>query len=375
MLNYLYRNKDNQIYSYFVDDNTLFEGVINNSVGAKPTPIIKNIHQNFSTTFTKSERPNIFFKNTNNSNQIKTCIYENNFWQEQDFYSTTYNIEFFKVLQFSSNYAIVFCVPTKTKKTYDLFITFGNEGTFSTPTKIGSVFSLNDDMFKLEELSLNHYAVIYKSLENKKVSLNYIEVNATTFSKNVCLTTSDYSIGDDAYLFDDCAYLLYVKNKVYSQQLYLKIINNFNNITDDEILIFEAKSIEKPTLFLANSKLYVTFTTSKNTMYKVSVNDSFTSFSKLTSLPENSSSLKKYKLLGYSLPNDDFKLNNVYVTPSQNIVVQNKFCNIQNVNTSVVNNENYNANPNVLNQFKVRNQALADENKMLKKQLRQYDDN
>ncbi len=362
MYNYLYRNKNNDIFSYYVDNNILYEAQVNTN--SPPKAITRNIHANISTTFLGDEKPLIFVKPLNDQHIVKLCKYEENYWSEQSYFTHERTIDYFKVLQFHEKTAVLFAVKTNDKRLFDLYISFSDEQPNSKNLKLATIFSTTRDLFKTEEISFGHYALIYKTLENKSIHLNYIEINNTKVTSSLKITSSDYSLSEDTYLFSDKIYFLYVKNKAYSQQLCLKIIANFNSDLSEELIIFEGKNIEKPNIFLADDILHITFVSSRNTMLKSSIDSSHRVFAKMISLQENSLNFEKAKLIGYSLPQDNFKVNNLYLSKDNKLLILDRFCNIKANNVPVQQSVKH---------FEELNRALKDENKMLKKQLRFYD--
>ncbi len=361
MYNYLYRNKNNEIFSYYVDNSILYEAHVNTNL--PPKAITRNVQANISTTFLGDEKPLLFIMPLKDQHIVKLCKFEENYWSEQSFFSFEQNIEYFKVLQFHEKTAILFAVKTNDKRLFDLYISFSDEAPNSKNTKIATIFSTTRDLFKTEEISFGHYAVMFKTLENKNIHLTYIEINSTQITSQVKITSCDYSISDDTYLFSDKSYFLYIKNKAYSQQLCLKIVSDFNVDLREELVIFEGKNIEKPNLFLADNILHINFVSSRNTMLKSSTDSSHRVFSKMTSLQENSLNFDKAKLVGYSLPQDNFKVNNLYVSKDNRLLILDKYCNIK---------ENVLSGQQSVKQFEDLNKALKDENKMLKRQLRLY---
>ncbi len=361
MYNYLYRNKNNDIFSYYVESNILYEANVNTNLPAKA--ITRNVQPNISITFVGDEKPLLFFKPLTDNRTIKLCKFEDNYWSEQNFFTIDNNIEYFKVLQFHEKTAILFATKTNDKRLFDLFISFSDDQPNSKNLKIATIFASSRDLFKTEEISFGHYALIFKTLENKNIHLDYIEINSSRITTSVKIASSDYSITDDTYLFNDKSYFLYVKNKPYSQQLCLKKIADFNTDVREELVIFEGKNIEKPNMFLAGDVLYITFVSSRNTMLKSSIDNKHNVFSKMISLHENSGYFEKAKLIGYSLPQDNFKINNLYISKDNRILVLDKYCNIKATTQPVQQSVKH---------YEDLNKALKDENKMLKRQLRLF---
>lgn len=416
MSKYIYRNKNNEFLSYYVENNSLYEQESNSN---KKNKIFKNIEADISISFTSETKPNIFYRKSNSQNskkEINVLMFNDDYWIEQPLFSFEKELYQFKVVQFNETnknnktFAIIYAIKSNEPNEFQIYISHGNLETFETPRKLGVAYSQSENIFNIEEIQHNHYALIYKTLKNKKISINYQEINSAKFSKVIELLVSDNYITDENYLFNNGLYLLYTKRKNYSYQLYLKIINDFSSITNKEILIFESKSIEKIIFFFAKDLLYIGFKVGKNFLYKYSINSeivdskSFTNIN-IGNIPINN--CETYKLIGYSFKNDNFILNNIYLNTNKEFVFFDKFCNIKpeelptkplnikNLNTKNIdnyalstNNNSSQNNPNLLNtqelldnqklldsieEITLRNKALQEENKQLKKSLRFYE--
>ncbi len=367
MQKYIYRNKENQFIHYYLENGNLVEHeLFTQNITGKT--VAKSANNNFSITFSKAERPNIFFLDRDNN--LCICKYQENIWVQETLQNLNFKPEFFKVLEFQNSYALVYCIKTNENRVFDTYILYIDESPTS-PKFLTKVYSQTPNLFNVEEIALNHYALLYKTSENKKTHLNYIEINNNRQSKPVIIASNELSISDETFLFDEYAYCLYTKKRNYSQQLCLKVISNFNNIPEQEYLIFEGKNIENANIYIANNKLHVHFIASKNTMTKVSDDLFNIGFGKLISEYENGSYLEKAKFLGFSLANDNFRANNLYLNSRKQFAILNKYCNFtpNDINAS----ESLKQENNSLTNYELRNQALLEENRNLKKQLRKYE--
>ncbi len=380
MQKYIYRNKENVFYNYYLENDNLLEHELHSQ---KDTKILaKNIQPYISVTFSNAERPNIFYLDKDN----RLCLtkFENDIWLEEILYELDFMPVFFKVLEFKNSYALIYSVKTNETQIFDTFIIYIDV----EPTKpkfLTKVFSQSQELFKIEEIAINHYAILFKGIENKKVNLNYMEINNIKQSNPVALASNEFYIQDETFLFDEHAYCLYTKKRNYSQQLCLKVISNFKDVPTKEYLIFEGKNISNSNIYLSNDKLHIHFVAGKNAMTKISNDISNIQFGKLISEHENGSSVEKAKFLGYSLVNDNFRANNLYLNNNK-LTILNKYCNFglveppkresqkQTTNLSTNNNSNRSEqSPNTITDYERRNKALLEENRNLKKQLRKFE--
>ncbi len=368
MHKYIYRNKNNQFFNYYLENGSLIEHELY-SQNTIPRTIAKDLNSNLSVTFSKAERPNLFFIDKSNS----LCInkFNDNIWIQEVLHELDFKPEFFKVLEFQNSYALIYTIKTAESRVYDMYMMYINNN-ITSPLFLSKVYSQPNNHFVVEEIALNHYALLFKNIENKKIHLNYMEINNSRQSKPVVITSNELNIQDETFLFDEHAYCLYTKKRNYSQQLCLKVISNFNNIPTKEYLIFEGKNVDNANIYIANNKLNVHFLAGKNTMTKISDDLLNINFGKLTSEYENGQTLEKTKFLGYSLNDDNFRANNLYINNKSQITILNKYCNFG-VNEIIPQKNIEKQNPSSISQYELRNKALLEENRNLKKQLRKHE--
>ncbi len=375
MQKYIYRNKENQFYHYYLDNGNLIEHELFTQSNTHRA-LAKCFNQNFSVTFSKAERPNIFFLDRDN----KLCIskYMDNIWVQETLHTLDLKPEFFKVLEFQDNYALIYCVKTSESRVFDTYFMYIGEKPTS-PKFLAKIYSQTSNAFSVEEISLNHYAILYKTFEGRKANLSYMEITSNRQSNPVVIASNELNIEDETFLFDEYAYCLYTKKRNYSQQLCLKVISNFNDIPEKEYLVFEGKNISNSNIYIANNKLHIHFVAGKNTMTRVSDDLQNIGFGKLVSEYENGTSLEKAKFIGFSLNSDNFRANNLYLNSHKQFAVLNKYCNFPSINFKSLRDVNHSSNTlklpnNDVSQYELRNQALLEENRSLKKQLRKYED-
>ncbi len=369
MQRYIYRNKVNQFINYYYEDGSIIEHELF-SLNNTRKALAKSSNQNFSVTFSNAERPNIFF--LDKSNRLCSIKYQENIWVQDTLHELNFTPDFFKVLEFQDNYALVYCVKTNENRVYDTYIMYIGENTTS-PKFLTKLYSLTSELFTVEEIALNHYALLFKTIENKKTHLNYIEINKNRQSNPVVIASNELFIYDETFLFDEHAYCLYTKKRNYSQQLCLKVISNFNDIPTKEYMIFEGRNIDNSNIYISNNKLHVHFVVGKNMLTKVSDDLSNINFGKLISEYDNGTTLEKAKLLGFSLSNDSFRANNLYLNNKRQFAVLNKYCNFPSKEVTKNNLDKATDNDHSLSQYELRNKALLEENRNLKKQLRKYE--
>ncbi len=385
MQKYIYRNKNNEFFNYYLENGNLLEAELH-SQNNDTKILAKNLQPFISVTFSNSERPNIFFLDKDNN----LCLskFQDNIWIDEPIHSLNFKPDFFKVLEFQNSYALVYCMKTSETRVFDCYIMYIGDTT-STPIFLTKAYSQSQNIFHIEEIALNHYALLFKTVENKKVHLNYMEINNNRQSNPVVVASNDFYIQDETFLFDEYAYCLYTKKRNYSQQLCLKVISNFKDIPTKEYLIFEGKSIDNSNIYLSNDKLHIHFVAGKNTMTKISDDLLNVQFGKLVSEYENGSTFEKAKFLGYSLNSDDFRANNLYINNKRQLSILNKYCNFG-LNTTLkaisseptkietssqitpVSNKNKQQNQTI-EQYELRNKALLEENRNLKRQLRKFE--
>ncbi len=368
MQKYVYRNKDNQFFNYYLENGNLIEHQLYTQ-NYTPKTLAKSYNPNFSITFSKSERPNIFFLDKDNI--LCMCKFQENIWVQETLHNLNFKPEFFKVLEFQNNYALLYCIKTNESRIFDTYIMYIGEHPVS-PKFLTKVYSHTSELFSIEEIALNHYAFLYKTIDNKKIHLNYMEINNIKQSHPVFIAYSELSLQDETFLFDEHAYCLYTKKRNYSQQLCLKVISNFNEVPTREYLVFEGKNIENPNIFIANNKLHVFFITSKNIMSKVSDDLLNINFGKINSESENGLSIEKARFLGFSLKEDNFRANNLYLNNKKQFSVLDKYCNLPPKHPEVQ-KHNTKESDFSISQYELRNKALLEENRNLKKQLRKYE--
>ncbi len=364
---YLYRNKDGNIQLFYTSNNSLYHNMHLDNDTVSPAVVSRNVISNFSVTFSTNNELNLFFIPQSSKSKIVNSHFDGQYWLESDFYVSSNDILQFSVIQFTNKIGVLYAVNTNDINHYDIMLAYYENDTFTSPIKIGTAYSQNENIFKLEEISLNHFAILYKTKNDKKFNLNYVEINSVKYSKNIVISNSNFNITNECCLFANNTYFLYVKQKTYSYQVCLKSVPDFNTISDDEIVVFEGKNVDKVNLFVSNNILYICFAIGKNMMFKSTPIDSINTISKLQSFRETSTQISLAKLIGYSLPSDDFILNYVYLDSTNKLSIVDKYCTLINNSTQA----NYSRHETT--QIEKRQQVLIAENKLLKKQLRFYE--
>lgn len=310
--NYVYKDKDENLFIYYFHENKIIRKSIYNDEKPYTETVISSVKRNFTINVCEKGEIYIFCQNLKgdillitlqNEEFVSQVILEN---KEDEKGLIVY---FYSIIE-DGYLTLIFNTPKGEEVSY-LYMQKMKDNIWQKATLIDSFAPLKNEYFSFYKNKDDYYLIYQNMTQNRKIGIRNIDKDG--FKDYFPYHTTNYQIIDNSVLFvEDSFFAVYTVKSAFSTQLIFRK-NNQSGFTDT-IILSEGQKIDNVLIFYSD-KIYVFFTSVAG-LYVVTSDDFGESFSKPQKYKRyTDENIEKAKYISYH--NSKMCINDVFVSKNE----------------------------------------------------------